>query len=861
MAGKELAEELLGTTRFKASLSAISMESVLRDLPTLQSSTVAPELELRPEWRYALTCASFLAQVNSEKAQDAALRIAQGAMLSTSTSKSERAAAALLMDRLGNRISLELAADRQDQNCGVSDDSWKQAPGPLQLDVIRRRLEMAIVVPGFGEIAGNPFQRALWSSLEDARWVSASAPTSAGKSFIVRRWFGQQAMAAQTFKGVYVVPTRALIEEVSHEIRTELDKGIGIYTIPWDKNVGSRPREIHVLTQERLHFLYEQYPNFIPDLLFIDEAQKFGDPQRGVLLQRVLVDSLRRSPDLQVVFASPMAENPELLLEDGPREGSLALASETVTVNQNLLWVDQVPRNTKRWTASLLEGGQTIRAGEFELPARPVKDPKRLPFVAVALGRSTSGNVVYVNTAKSAETTAEQIASALGPQADITDRAEIRDLRELIENTIHRHYALIPVLGRGVAFHYGNMPPLVRREVENLFRAGVLRYLVCTSTLLEGVNLPCRNIFIRAPKKGSEPMSSADFWNLAGRAGRWGKEFEGNIICVDAQRRNVWNDPPRERTRTPLSRASEPVLRDLKSLRAYVEADAPVEEIWRDRLKEDVYSFLAARVLDGQPLDDLPTLPIDATEEIQALEGSIKEALKKIEIPKEIVRRHAGISPPSMQRLLTYIRKHQDQGAMLLALPEDDDAAVNYKRALARCDTQLGANFGPADKRQMQLAILIVNWMKGRPLAYLIAKRIEINTKRGNKNVARDIRGTMKDVDEVARFAAPKYLACYLDILKVHLAQTGLEEDAIALPDISMMLELGVSRTTEVSMMALGLSRATAIALEEYIADDELAPDECLGWLRQANVEGFGLPSLVEREIKEVLERSEASAV
>ncbi len=58
-----------------------------------------------------------------------------------------------------------------------------------------------------------------------------------------------------------------------------------------------------------------------------------------------------------------------------------------------------------------------------------------------------------------------------------------------------------------------------REAVERLFREGEVRYLVCTSTLLEGVNLPCQNLFVRAPRKGNNNlMSASDFWNLA--AGR-----------------------------------------------------------------------------------------------------------------------------------------------------------------------------------------------------------------------------------------------------------------------------------------------------------------------------------------------------
>jgi hypothetical protein len=143
--------------------------------------------------------------------------------------------------------------------------------------------------------------------------------------------------------------------------------------------------------------------------------------------------------------------------------------------------------------------------------------------------------------------------------------------------------------------------------------------------------------------------------------------------------------------------------------------------------------------------------------------------------------------------------------------------------------------------------------MRGAPLAVLIAQRIKHNADRGDENIARDIRGVMQDVEEVARFSAPKYLACYVDVLALHLEQTGREDDALALPDVSMMLELGVARQTEVSLMTLGLSRTAAVALEERIVDDDLTPDAALHWLRGANLEGFGLPVLVRVEIERMI--------
>ena len=60
--------------------------------------------------------------------------------------------------------------------------------------------------------------------------------------------------------------------------------------------------------------------------------------------------------------------------------------------------------------------------------------------------------------------------------------------------------------------------------------------------LLQGVNLPAKNIFMCYPKKGiTTPMEATDFWNLAGRAGRLRREFHGNIFLIDYER---WRKKP-----------------------------------------------------------------------------------------------------------------------------------------------------------------------------------------------------------------------------------------------------------------------------------------------------------------------------
>ncbi|HEX6666529.1 MAG TPA: DEAD/DEAH box helicase [Solirubrobacterales bacterium] len=845
MTPDELADIVLAGERFRDQLRNIAVNSILADLPAITPASERPMVE----WNHALFACSALTAANSESAQEAALRVAQGCLADPESAPTQRDAAAVLLERMGNRPALELAEVRE----LVEVDAWGRAPSPLQLDVIHSRLELTIPLAKGDAISVNPFQREFWNAACIYPWLSVSAPTSAGKSFVVKRWFEERLANSEQFRGVYLVPTRALIEEVSRDLRSDFSSQVGIYALPWEAEINTGPKEIYVLTQERLHLLQQRFPNLGTDVLFVDEAQKFGDGTRGVLLQRVLDEAVRRSPKGQVIFASPLTENPELLLEGAPAGVEVsALPSETITVNQNLLWANQIPRAPTRWKIERVAAGQPEVLGEVELSARPSPESKRLPFLAVAIGAGDPGNVVYVNGASSAEKTARQIYDALGAEHEIVKDPRIGALRELIEKTIHEDYALSTVLSRGVAFHYGNMPLIVRAEIERLFREGILRYLVCTSTLLEGVNLPCRNLFARGPKKGrGNVMSPADFWNLAGRAGRWGKEFQGNIICVDTANEKLWPEVPRSRARTPITRASDPVVEKPDLLRKYIEAGTPADESRAEPLMESVFSFLATRYAQGVPFAEVPGINLgDRTEQV---EQTVGEALADVEIPVDTFAVHPGISPISMQRLLDYFRNKGDDTKLILATPESNDAADSYVSALGRSNELLGAKFGTGG-RLWAVAMLVTHWMRGYPLARLIAERITYYEGRdGAVKLASLIRSTMDDVEQIARFEAPKYLACYLDVLTLHLGQTGKSELADEMPDLTMMLELGVSRQTELSLMALGLSRTTAVALSELITADDLDREGVLAWLSEQKLAELDLASLIKLEISTIL--------
>ena len=117
------------------------------------------------------------------------------------------------------------------------------------------------------------------------------------------------------------------------------------------------------------------------------------------------------------------------------------------------------------------------------------------------------------------------------------------------------------------------------------------------------------------------------------------------------------------------------------------------------------------------------------------------------------------------------------------------------------------------------------------------------------------IRQTMEHVEQIARFKAPKYFSAYMSVLHIHLRAIGrddLVEDGL---DLATQLEFGVSSLTLLSLMELGLSRMSAVALYEKIARDDFDKNQCLAWVadRFDQFPGMDIPAIILREIIERL--------
>ena len=846
-------------------------EGVQSELSEVIRQTVATELDnLVPEsrtessptvdWSRLLLAGSILARSEHRQYQEASLRIATGAV-TLSDSDIIKDAGAVLLGKLSNFRAIALAAERDilatdlDSRLGLS----------LRLETQRREMDQAILVESSGQwLRVNDFQKRFWNDATNHDWLSASAPTASGKTFLVLQWLIDQMHSTDARVSVYLAPTRALVSEIENALLELLheDSSVQVSSLPlrekYDAALADGSRLILVFTQERLHLLANVLSDEIEiDLLIVDEAHKIGDNQRGVILQDAIERVCRANASLKLVFISPSTQNPEELLADAPDGITLATVdSDAPTVLQNVILAEQVPRKPKLWKLSIRQSGADIEVGVLQLASSPATLRKRLAFVAAAAGER-GGTLVYANGAAEAEEIAGLISQLLS--SDDQHDAELMELADLARKGVHPQFNLGPLVERGVAFHYGNMPSLIRLEVERLFRAGKIRFLVCTSTLIEGVNLSCRTIVLRGPRKGmGHPMEPHDFWNLAGRAGRWGDEFQGNIICISPDDHKAWPYGIPQRSRYPIKRESDTVIETGDGLADYLDRRATVDlvEMENSDQYEQVGAYLLATFLRLGSISQAKIAKRHDVATIAKLDKNLETIAGLVEIDPAIAGRHPGVSALGLQNLLDAFRNYAgDIENLLPATVDSQDSYDRFVTIMRRINKYLFPAFLPEGLIPLH-ALIVVQWLKGFSLATMIRKNIDYHKSHGRQyKLPVLIRHTMELVEQIARFRAPKYLSAYMDILKLHLNEIGRSDLIDQDIDIGTQLEFGVSSRTLLSLMELGVSRMSAVALYEKIARDDLNKEDCMAWVaeRETQFDGMDIPAIILREVREKL--------
>ncbi|NOI66068.1 helicase-related protein [Vibrio sp. 99-8-1] len=142
--------------------------------------------------------------------------------------------------------------------------------------------------------------------------------------------------------------------------------------------------------------------------------------------------------------------------------------------------------------------------------------------ISYLLDNSLCKNIIYFNRPKHIQEFAKELAESL----PMVQSQELSLAIQEIQASTHEQYLLLYCLQRGVLYHHGSMTDSMRNYAEFLYRScNEIKFLVSSSTLLEGVNLPIERMFLFDVRKGLRSLSPSQFKNLIGRVNRFSEVF------------------------------------------------------------------------------------------------------------------------------------------------------------------------------------------------------------------------------------------------------------------------------------------------------------------------------------------------
>ena len=323
--------------------------------------------------------------------------------------------------------------------------------------------------------------------------LALSAPTSFGKSLIVDAVIAE----GSHDRVAVVVPTLALVDETRRRLFARFGDRYKVVTHAGQVPAG---RTLYVLTPERV-----PEAQGIGGVTFfvIDEFYKLDprlEPERSEAVNEALYRL--RAGGAQFYLLGPN-------IDGVPAAFTAAydcrfVPTDFATVATDVRRVDVEPAGRE---AALIEIVRE-RAGDGE------------------------PTLVYCGSPERARAVARALAAAL----DRPDRPRLAPAVAWAGAEYDPEWSFVRALAKGVGLHHARMPRALQQLVVREFDRGEVDVLVCTSTLIEGVNTTAKNVVVYDHRIGGRGLDYFTYHNIRGRSGRMGRHFVGRVY--------LFRDPP-----------------------------------------------------------------------------------------------------------------------------------------------------------------------------------------------------------------------------------------------------------------------------------------------------------------------------
>jgi len=399
------------------------------------------------------------------------------------------------------------------------------------------------------------FQREACERLERGRSVLVAAPTGSGKT-TVAEFAVHLARRERDARIFYTAPIKALSNQKFHELRAEYGEDeVGLLT--GDVNLrGDAP--IVVMTTEVLRNMIYAESGALSGLAFVvlDEVHYLGDRWRGAVWEEII---LHLPSDVRLVALSATVSNAEEFGDwmHAVRGDTDVILSEhrPVPLYQHVLTSRELMPLYVDASGELVERGrlnpELVRLGGHSPRRRsrggpPIRRRARVSRGDIARALDETGllpGIVFIFSRNGCD---QAVRQCLAEGIRLTTKEERSEIRRAVRGGLANvDDADLRVLGfsewlsgleRGIAAHHAGLLPQFKAVIEHLFQRRLVKLVFATETLALGINMPARSVTIERLDKfnGEErvPLTSGEFTQLTGRAGRRGIDHEGHAIVV-----------------------------------------------------------------------------------------------------------------------------------------------------------------------------------------------------------------------------------------------------------------------------------------------------------------------------------------
>lgn len=411
------------------------------------------------------------------------------------------------------------------------------------------------------DVSPDPFQLRAMDALDAGRSVLVMAPTGAGKTLVADYAIARALAAGVT--AVYTTPIKALSNQKYRDLKGRHGSAlVGLITGDRTINPGA---PVLVMTTEVLRaMLYDQPEQAAASApthergalarlgtVTLDEFHYLQDVERGAAWEEVVIHTPAHVP---LVCLSATIPDVELVGEwlnrvHGPAE--LVVADQRPVQLNHLYAVGNLRRAAPLLLPMYVDGQVNITAERLDGDRRTVRGegvrnrdrdrpvtPNRTSLIGHLRASDLLPSIWFVLSRAGCD---EAVSGCVDDDLQLTAESERVRIRALVSE----HLAPLTsgelrsidaetwqrALEAGVAAHHGGLAPVQRDVVEAAFAEGLVKVAFATETLALGVNLPARTVVIdRVVRASGELLSTAEFAQLAGRAGRRGIDEAGHVV-------------------------------------------------------------------------------------------------------------------------------------------------------------------------------------------------------------------------------------------------------------------------------------------------------------------------------------------